>query len=408
MTIPTQLKGRYEVREVLAQGGMGIVYKAIDGVMRRQVAIKTLLDMTDTLGLQLFQKECEVLASMVHPNIIEIYDVGEFEEEGIKRPYLVMPLLPGVTLDKLIRASSQRLTLERSIDMICQACRGLQAAHEKGLVHRDIKPSNIFVLEDDSVKLIDFGVAHRMEASRTIGRKGTLLYMSPEQIEMKPVSALSDLFSLGIVCYETLTGRRPFERATESSVAEAVLRFVPPPAFELNPAVNRAVSQAIHKAMAKQPWHRFSTAREFGDTLLKALRNEPIEVFDPIRIRPRIQRAQETFERGDYQFSSEIVGELEAEGHLDPAITELRGKIEAAVRRKTIDQVLETAQRRIEAEEYPLALQKIHEVLQLDPLHPQALALRGSVENQRTERDIEEWFRLANQHFERFAFGHAR
>ena len=199
MPAPTKLKGRYELKEVLAKGGMGVVYRAVDGVMRRQVAIKTLLDMTDTMGLQLFQKECEVLASMTHPNIIEIYDVGEFEQEGVSRPYLVMPLLPGVTLDKLIRTSSQRLTVERSIDIACQACRGLQAAHEKGLVHRDIKPSNIFVLEDDSIKIIDFGVAHRIEASRTAGRKGTLLFMAPEQIEMKPVSAASDIFSLGVV-----------------------------------------------------------------------------------------------------------------------------------------------------------------------------------------------------------------
>ena len=176
MPAPAKLKGRYELKEVLAKGGMGVVYRAVDGVMRRQVAIKTLLDMTDAMGLQLFQKECEVLASMTHPNIIEIYDVGEFEEEGVSRPYLVMPLLPGVTLDKLIRTSSQRLTVERSVDIACQACRGLQAAHEKGLVHRDIKPSNIFVLEDDSIKIIDFGVAHRIEASRTGGRKGTLLY----------------------------------------------------------------------------------------------------------------------------------------------------------------------------------------------------------------------------------------
>src|SRR5690349_23075703 len=132
MGMPTQLKGRYELKDVLAKGGMGIVYKAVDTMMKRPVAIKTLLDISDNLGLQLFQKECEVLATMVHPNIIEIYDVGEFDEEGVSRPYLVMPLLPGITLDKLIRASSQRLTLERSIDIICQACRGLQAAHEKG------------------------------------------------------------------------------------------------------------------------------------------------------------------------------------------------------------------------------------------------------------------------------------
>jgi serine/threonine protein kinase len=408
MPTAAKVKGRYELEEVIAKGGMGVVYRAIDTVMKRAVAVKTLLDITDDLSLQLFQRECEVLASMIHPNIVEIYDVGQIEEQGVLRPYLVMPLLPGLTLDKLIRSSSQRLTIERSIDIIGQACRGLQAAHERGLVHRDIKPSNLFILEDDSVKIIDFGVAHRMEASRTVGRKGTLLYMAPEQIEMKPVSAVTDVFSLGVVCYETLTRRRPFERATESSVAEAILRFVPAPAFELNPAVNRAVSQAIHKAMAKQPWHRYSTAREFGETLVKALRGEPIEMFDSARIRPRIQRAQETFGRGDYQFASEVVGELEAEGHLDSTITELRGKIEAAIRRKTVEQLLETAQSRIEAEEYPLALQKIYEVLQLDPLHAQALALKSSVENRRTERDMEQWFRLAQDHLQRLAFQHAR
>jgi serine/threonine protein kinase len=408
MPIDAKLKGRYELKEILAKGGMGVVYKAVDTVMRRPVAIKTLLDLTDTLGLQLFQKECEVLASMTHPNIIEIYDVGQFEEDGVSRPYLVMPLLTGFTLDKLIRASSQRLTVERSIDIVCQACRGLQAAHEKGLVHRDIKPSNIFVMEDDSVKIIDFGVAHRLETSRTEGRKGTLLYMAPEQIEMKPLSAVSDIFSLGVVCYETLTNRRPFERGSENSVADAILHYIPVPASELNAAVNQVISQAIHKAMAKQPWHRYSTAREFGETLQKALRNDPIEIFNPTRIRPRLQRAAETFERGDYQFASEIVGELEAEGHLDPSIRDLRGRIEEAIRRKTIGQLLETARSRMEEEEYPLALQKLYEILQHDPAHPEALTLKGKIETKRTEREIDEWFQLASRQVEGCDFGHAR
>ena len=408
MPFSTNLKGRYELKEILAKGGMGVVYRAVDGVMKRQVAIKTLLDITDTRGLQLFQKECEVLASMTHPNIIEIYDVGQFEEEGVSRPYLVMPLLSGATLDKLIHTSSQRLTIDRSIDIVCQVCRGLQAAHERGLVHRDIKPSNIFVLEDDSIKIIDFGVAHRLEASRTVGRKGTLPYMAPEQIEMKPVSAVSDIFSLGVVCYEMLTRRRPFDRATENSVADAILHFIPAPASDLNPAVSQAVSQVVHKAMAKQPWHRFAAAKEFAETLQKALRNEPIEIFNPVRIRPRLQRAMEALERGDSQFASEIVGELEGEGHLDPAISELRGKIDEAIRRKTIGQLLDTAHSRIEAEEYPLALQKIYEVLQLDPAHAEALSLKSKVENKRTERDVEEWLRLAVQHVERFDFSHAR
>src|ERR1017187_1652468 len=408
MPLFTKLKGRYEIKEVLAKGGMGIVYRAVDEVMKRQVAVKTLLDITDATGLQLFQKECEVLSSMTHPNIVEIYDLGQFEEEGVSRPYLVMPLLPGVTLDKLILASSQRLTIDRSIDIVCQACRGLQAAHERGLVHRDIKPSNIFVLEDDSIKIIDFGVAHRMDASRTVGRKGTLPYMSPEQVDMKPVSAVSDIYSLGVVCYEMLTRRCPFRRATENSVADAILHFIPAPASDLNPAVSQAVSQVVHKAMAKQPWHRFSAAKEFAETLQKALRNEPIEIFNPVRIRPRLQRAMEALERGDSQFASEIVGELEGEGHLDPAISELRGKIDEAIRRKTIGQLLDTAHSRIEAEEYPLALQKVYEVLQLDPAHAEALSLKSTVENKRIERDLEEWLRLAVQHLERFDFSHAR
>ena len=169
---PRKLAGRYEVKQILGQGGMGLVYRAYDPVVRREVAVKTILDIPDPASLQLFYKECDVLASMSHPNIVEIFDIGEFEEEGKKKPYFVMPLLPGTTLDRFIRKASHRLTVERTIDIISQACRGLQAAHERGLVHRDLKPSNIFVMEDDSVKIIDFGVAHMADAHTTRAQKG--------------------------------------------------------------------------------------------------------------------------------------------------------------------------------------------------------------------------------------------
>src|ERR1700747_2254998 len=148
---PKKLANRYEVREILGQGGMGLVYRAYDTVVRREVTIKTILDIPDPASLQLFQKECDVLASMSHPNIVEIFDIGEFEEDGKSKPYFVMPLLPGTTLDNLIRQASHRLTVERTVQIFTQTCRGLQAAHERGLVHRDLKPSNIFVMEDDSV-----------------------------------------------------------------------------------------------------------------------------------------------------------------------------------------------------------------------------------------------------------------
>ncbi len=404
----TKIKGRYEIRQILGQGGMGVVYKAFDSLIKREVALKTIRDIPDRTALDLFYKECDVLASMSHPNIVEIFDIGEFEEDGANKPYFVMPLLPGVTLDHLIRTESHRLTVERSVDIMCQTCRGLQAAHDRGLVHRDLKPSNIFVMEDDSVKIIDFGVAHMVDARSTMGHKGTLLYMAPEQIEMKPPSALSDIFSLGVVFYETFTRRRPFERPTTGEIAQAILQQIPPPVSDLNPAVSPALSRVIHKAMAKQPWHRFSSARELAETLQKAQRNEPIEFFDPARIQPRIQRATRAFEQADYQFAMEILSELEAEGHVDPTIALLRRQIDQATRQKTIMQLLDSARTRFEEEEYPLALQKIQEVLQLDPNNAAALSLKNNVESKRSETKIDDWFRLARQHIENHAFSHAR
>jgi serine/threonine-protein kinase len=405
---PRKLAGRYEVRQILGQGGMGLVYRAYDTVVRREVAVKTILDIPDPASLQLFYKECDVLASMSHPNIVEIFDIGEFEEDGKKKPYFVMPLLPGTTLDHFIRKASHRLTVERTIDIISQACRGLQAAHERGLVHRDLKPSNIFVMEDDSVKIIDFGVAHMADAHTTRAQKGTLLYMSPEQIELKPLSAASDIFSLSVVCYEAMTGRNPFQRARADEVVDAILHHIPPLAAELNSTVSQPVSRVLHKAMAKQSWHRFASARDFGDTLNKALRNEPIEIFDPERTRPRLLRATKALEEGDFQFAGEILGELEAEGHMDTSIGSLRRQLDAAVRRKTLSQLLDAARARFEEEEDPLALQKLQEVLQIEPDNATALSLKSRIENRRSERQIDNWYRLARQHIDNHAYAHAR
>jgi serine/threonine protein kinase len=405
---PKKLAGRYEVRQILGQGGMGLVYRAYDTVVRREVAVKTILDIPDPASLQLFYKECDVLASMSHPNIVEIFDIGEFEEDGKKKPYFVMPLLPGTTLEHFIRQASHRLTVERTIDIISQACRGLQAAHERGLVHRDLKPSNIFVMEDDSVKIIDFGVAHMADAHTTRAQKGTLLYMSPEQIELKTLSPASDIFSLSVVCYEAMTGRNPFQRARADEVVEAILHHIPPLANELNSTVSQPVSRVLHKAMAKQSWHRFASARDFGETLNKSLRNEPIEFFDPERTRPRLQRATKALDEGDFQFAGEILGELEAEGHMDTSIGSLRRQLDGAVRRKTLSQLLDAARARFEEEEDPLALQKLQEALQIEPDNATALALKIRIENRRSERQIDNWYRLARQHIDNHAYGHAR
>ena len=404
----TQLQERYELKEVLGRGGMGVVYKAYDSLMRRDVALKTILDIENSTTMSLFYKEWSVLATMVHPNVISIYDIGEFDQDGSKKPFFVMPLLPGGTLEQLIKDGSPRLSVTGVIDIIDQACRGLHAAHEQGLVHRDVKPSNIFVMDDNSVKIIDFGVAREMSGQSRTTLKGTLSYMSPEQLELKPPTPVSDLFSLAVVTFEALTRRRPFQGSTEGEVVEAIRGHIPPPVSELNHEVSYAVSQVVHKAMAKQPWHRFPNIREYGEALQKALRGEPLEYFDSSKIKPRLERAAKGFAEGEYAFASEVLSELEAEGHMDQEIHLLRGQVDQAVRQTRIRQMLESARRFFEAGEYPLALRKIQEALELDPGDPSALALKNQVEKERRERKISEWIALARQHIDNQAFRQAR
>jgi serine/threonine protein kinase/cytochrome c-type biogenesis protein CcmH/NrfG len=409
MVAQVRIADRYEIKEPLGEGGMGIVYRALDIKTKSYVALKTMRDVaSDPVAVELFAREWGVLAGLSHPNIVDIRDVGEIDDRGQKKPFFVMPLLPGVTLAKLIETSSARLTVERVVNIICQVCRGLQAAHEHGLIHRDIKPSNIFVMEDDTAKIIDFGVVHLANVNSITGHKGTWQYMSPEQVEMKPGSPVSDVFSLGVVCYETLTGRKPFARKTPGETADAIRSEFPPPVSDINPTVSRLVSMAVHKAMAKQPIHRFSSARDFGDTLQRALHNQPIERFDRAKIQPRIERAKKTFADGDYAFATEILTELEAEGHIDSEIAMLRAQIDHATRQKKIRQLLEGARARLEQDEVPLALEKVHEILEIDRENTDALAMRSSIEKQRNERQIENWMTLARTHVERHDFAEAR
>jgi serine/threonine protein kinase/outer membrane protein assembly factor BamD (BamD/ComL family) len=388
---------------------MGDVYAALDLKSQppREVALKTIRDAADATAAELFKRECGVLMSFTHPNVVELYETGEFEDRGVTKPFFVMARLRGVTLAQLIKDSPQRLTVQRTIDIIYQVSRGLQAAHEHDLVHRDVKPSNIFVLEDDSVKVIDFGVAHLMSVE-TIGAKGTLYYMAPEQFEGKPATPATDVFSLGVVCFEALTRRRPFEGTSPDEIRAEIMKHVPPPASNFNPAVGAALSQVIHAAMAKRPAHRFSSAREFGECLRKALRNEPIERFEPSKLHLRLARVERQLEASQYDVASEILGQLEEEGYLHPAVNELRRQVDQALRNRDIRQFLETARRFAAQDEYTLALQKVQDALQLEPGGPEALELRSEIEAKRSSAQIGNWLSLAQKHLSNCAFELAR
>ncbi|HEY6346983.1 MAG TPA: protein kinase [Bryobacteraceae bacterium] len=284
----------------------------------------------------------------------------------------------------------------------------MQAAHDHGLIHRDLKPSNLFILPDDSVKIIDFGMAHLTNLRSATGLKGTVLYMAPEQLQLQQPTPLSDQFSLAVVAYEMLARRHPFSAGGQEDLWQAILHYTPPPVSEFNPLVGSSICQVIHKALAKQPFHRFSDIRTFSDCLHKALRGEPIDIFDPARIGPRLARARKALESGELDDAAERIKELESESFLAPEIDALRKEVEEVRRANTVKQLLETSRRRFDEGEYVRALQKVQEVLNLDPSNTDAFTLKGAIESKRGATQIEDWFRLANQHMENHAYAHAR
>ena len=403
---PTRIGDRYELQDQLGEGGMGVVWRALDVRIGSYVAVKLMKDVSDPVAVDFFSKEWKTLAEISHPNIVDVRDVGLIEENRQTRPFFVMPLLRGATLAELISNASARLTVARIIEITTQVCRGLQAAHQHGLIHRDLKPSNIFVMEDDTAKIIDFGVVHLAGSKSVTGQKGTFQYMSPEQAQLKEITPASDLFSVGVILYEALTLRKPFARASVEETIEAVIKLIPPPVSEINPGVEQSISQVVHKCLAKRPIHRFASARELAETLQKAFRNEP--VFDAAKIVPRIERARAELKSGDPASASEILAELEAEGHLDPRITVLRTQIDLSVKEKKIRKLLETAHARMEQEEIPLALDKLRDVLELDPQNADALAMRELIKKQSSEAQIAKWFELAQTHLSNRDFDSAR
>jgi serine/threonine-protein kinase len=396
--MPGRTIANFELLQELGAKRGGAAYKALDTRTGRLVVVHVLREAERLTR----HPELTAAAALNHPNLLDIWEAGEFEEEGRLTPFLVTPFLDGVTLEELIRHAREPLTAERAGDIAVQTCAGLQAAHERGLVHGHLTPGSLLVTDRGVVKIMDFGLMGGFVAE-SVGP-----YTSPEHVLGREVVAVSDIFSLGVITYEALTLRNPFARSEHYATARAIVQDVPPPAHEVNPAVSQAVSRVIQKAMAKQPWHRFSSARDFGETLQKVVRNEHIEFFDPARIQPRIERATRAFEQGDYQFADEILSELEVEGHVDLSISSLRRQIDQSQRQKTIAQLLDNARRHFEEAEYPLALQRIQELLALDPAHGAALVLKSTIESKRSEQKIEDWFSLARQHMQQNAFNHAR
>ncbi len=266
------IANRYEIISTNGVGGMATVYKAKDTVLNRNVAIKVLKEefITDEEFVKRFNSEAQAAASLSHPNIVSIYDVGN--EDNIY--YIVMELVRGKTLKQIITEEGA-LPWKWSVNIAMQIASALETAHKNNIVHRDIKPHNIIITEDGVAKVTDFGIAKAVSNS-TITAFGTTIgsvhYFSPEQAKGGYTDAKSDIYSLGVVMYEMLTGKVPFDSDTSVSVALMHMQEKPVPPMEINDNIPQAVNDIILKAMQKEPMARYQTATAMISDLQRALK----------------------------------------------------------------------------------------------------------------------------------------
>jgi eukaryotic-like serine/threonine-protein kinase len=297
MSQPAKI-GKYEVLAMLGRGGMGVVYKAYNPKLDSLVAIKmmTVGHAEDPELLQRFYREAQATASLQHPNIVTVYDLGE--QDG--SPYLVMQYLEGESLEAIL-ASGRLLRAAEKIHYVLEACHGLSYAHGRGIVHRDIKPANIMILKDGGVKLVDFGIAHI--ASNTLTRTGQMMgslnYMSPEQVEGS-VDARTDIFSLGVVLYQVFTNRLPFQGGSTASTLRKILHDPPPPLAQFLTTYPKEIEAIILHALAKNREERYQSADELALDLLQVHEQLKQEL-----VSRHLQEAEALLESGEFKRSRE-------------------------------------------------------------------------------------------------------
>ena len=258
------LGNRYKIEKRIGVGGMAEVYKAQDTVLERPVAVKVLLSKyaDDTAFSERFKNEARSAARLGSPHIVGVHDWGE--DEG--RCYIVMEYVQGTDLKKIVKRQG-RLTPRRVAEVASQVCSALAEAHAHGVIHRDIKSSNIMIQQSGNVKIMDFGIAQAAGEVRGGSVMGTVHYMSPEQIKGRVPVPASDLYSLGVVMYETATGQLPFRAKESTEVADKQLCEAPVPPSEVNQAVDSDLEMIILKAMEKEPARRYASALEFRHEL---------------------------------------------------------------------------------------------------------------------------------------------
>src|ERR1700680_4699682 len=263
--------GRYEIVGELGRGAMGVVYRAVDPVIGRNVAVKTIKLSAEGTGLTRpelltrFQTEARAAGLLTHPNIVVVFDAGE--EDGLY--YITMELVEGKSLQALLDGG-HAFPLPRTLRIMEQTCSALQFAHERNVVHRDIKPANLMLTADDTVKVTDFGTAKILQfgtVQQTAHVMGTPSYMSPEQVKGRAVDGRSDIFSLGVMLYEMVTGEKPFPGQNITTVIYKIVNEDPVPPRQIDPTIHPGISAVVMRALEKEPEQRYQSCREMLEDL---------------------------------------------------------------------------------------------------------------------------------------------
>ena len=276
------LNGRYELLERVGSGGMAVVYKAQDLMLGRIVAIKMLHEgfAGDPEFLQRFRQEAYSAASLQHPNIVTVHDIGQ---DG-HRQYIVMEFVQGVTLKQIVRqynTEGRTMPTSRMLALTIQICAGVGYAHRAGLVHCDVKPQNVIVTPDDRIKVADFGIARAMtEASQQVSEIdtwGTPQYFSPEQAAGEAPTPASDVYSIGVMMFEMLTGQLPFNADSQTALALKHIQDPPPLVSSINPGVPEQLELIVNKVLSKEPSGRYRTAGQLGRVLTTYTTSSQVE-----------------------------------------------------------------------------------------------------------------------------------
>ncbi|MGI6144253.1 MAG: Stk1 family PASTA domain-containing Ser/Thr kinase [Clostridia bacterium] len=284
MVIGKLLSNRYEILEQVGGGGMALVYRAKDVYLNRMVAIKILREQftNDEEFVTRFRREAQAVASLSHTNIVSIYDVGQDQEIY----YIVMEMIEGRDLKELIKEKSP-FSVKETLDIAVQICDALAHAHEHKIIHRDVKPHNIIITSEGKVKVTDFGLARAVSTvtvTHTDNIMGSVHYFSPEQARGEIADEKSDIYSLGVVIYEMLTGKVPFEGESPISVALNKIQNDPVPPRQINPQIGEALEKVILRAMVKDPRRRYNSVSELRNNLISAGLYNRLENNDTVKV----------------------------------------------------------------------------------------------------------------------------